>query len=284
MAINFRTKLNPYVFIDGTNLCYRFFYSPDMADDSQDAIPRWFRLLEEYRPRFSLPPCKLIVVFDHPTKSSKKCELEEYKAHRPPPPQELTDNLKLAIRLTAAVGIPVFLDEALEADQAIGRLVGQARAEERASYVISSDKDLMQLVREEEPYTILFRPEGGGNYTKYTAKRVTEKYGVTPKQIAAYLAMVGDKSDNLAGVAGIGPKKAVTILTSGRPLIEIIESPKTKDEIKLSENADLFVKTLNLTKLSLEPMPMPESFGRDTALIRQYVRKYPVLNAFSSSI
>ena len=268
-----------HLLIDGTNLFWRFWHSPNVTD-IQDAVPRWFRLLEEYPERLGLSRCRLVVAFDHPTRSTRTDILAEYKSQRPPPPADLVENLKLCIRLTVAAGIPVFIDDSMEADVALAGMVGYIRHHGFNAHILTSDKDMMQLVS--DPHTILFRPENGGTYSRYTAERVFKKYGVRPDQFAAYLALVGDKSDNLKGVPGIGPKKAVNMLRNGRQLRDIILDPNGRDEALVLKHAEILLSTYSLVKLKLVPnIPVPEAFDYDHVMMNQYIKKYPAaLSAF----
>ncbi|MBP7868354.1 MAG: DNA polymerase I [Acidobacteria bacterium] len=129
-----------------------------------------------------------------------------YKANRKPVPEDLKAQVPLVFDVLGAFGIPVLVVEGFEADDVIARLVREARANGREAVVLSSDKDLFQLVG--DGVTVA---DTRADVT-YGPEEVKAKFGVPPERITDYLALTGDASDNIPGAPGIGPKTAVALL------------------------------------------------------------------------
>jgi DNA polymerase-1 len=131
-----------------------------------------------------------------------------YKAHRPPPPPDLSIQMNRCKQIVEAYCIPVFLAENLEADDLIAVAVARAKEKGLRVVIASSDKDLMQLV--DDSRVMLW---DAMRNKVYGAPEVIEKFGVPPNQVRDLLALIGDTSDNVPGVPGIGPKTAAELLT-----------------------------------------------------------------------
>lgn len=135
---------------------------------------------------------------------------EEYKAHRDPPPDDLLANLPWIKKIVEALDIPVIGVEGVEADDVIGTLARQAEAEEAEVVIVSPDKDFFQLLSDR---ISIFRPaHRGEDFDPITPESFTDKHGVAPIQFIDMLALMGDTSDNVPGVHGIGPKTASTLI------------------------------------------------------------------------
>lgn len=152
-------------------------------------------------------PTHLAVTFDESLNSSFRNEIyPAYKAQRELPPPELEAQLKDCQELAAAFGAATFVDSRYEADDLIGTLTHGLLAEGHAVVIVTSDKDLAQLVSERVSLYDFARGE------RYGPEEVVTKFGVTPGQIPDYLGLAGDSVDNIPGVAGVGPKTAVALL------------------------------------------------------------------------
>ncbi len=151
-------------------------------------------------------PERIVVVFDAPGKSFRSEMDEQYKAHR----KEMPDDLKLQMPhfqpLTEAFSWPVVTVPGVEADDVIATLVERARERDLDVTIYSADKDLMQLVDDHVAVVDAMRQ------ITYDADRVKEKFGVPPEQLADWLALVGDSSDNIPGMPLVGKKKATALL------------------------------------------------------------------------
>lgn len=154
-------------------------------------------------------PTHLAVAFDGSLTTSFRNEIyPEYKAQREPPPPELEAQLGACRDVARALGAATFVDDRYEADDILGALWRRARRDEHRVVVVTSDKDLAQLVDEE---TILF---DFARDTRYDEAAVVEKFGVRPAQIPDYLGLAGDSVDNIPGVTGVGPKSAQALLAA----------------------------------------------------------------------
>src|SRR5690606_4963606 len=142
-------------------------------------------------------------VFDHADKSFRSELYPEYKAHRPPMPEDLVPQIALVRAATAALGLPVIEVSGVEADDVIAWYALAAQKSGRSVVIVSSDKDLMQLIDEgaaERPPILLW----DSMKTKLIGPpEVLEKWGVPPGKLVELLALTGDSSDNIPGVPGI---------------------------------------------------------------------------------
>jgi DNA polymerase-1 len=161
-------------------------------------------------------PARIAVVFDGPGRNFRK-ELDEgYKATRRETPDDLKPQLPFFSKVTAALCWPVVCLDSVEADDVIATLVTQARARAWDVTIYTGDKDLMQLVDDHVTIVDSLRD------LTYDAARVEAKFGVSPAQLRDYLAMVGDTSDNIPGMPGVGPKTAAKLLVEHGSLAGIL--------------------------------------------------------------
>ncbi|ACY17103.1 DNA polymerase I [Haliangium ochraceum] len=153
-------------------------------------------------------PERIAVVFDPPGRTFRNELDDAYKATRRETPEDLKPQLPYFSKLTEALGWPVICEQGVEADDVIATLVGRARAQGWDVVVYSGDKDLMQLV--DEGVTVIDSLRS----IVYDAARVEKKFGVPPAKLRDYLALVGDVSDNVPGMPGVGAKTAAKLLGS----------------------------------------------------------------------
>jgi len=147
------------------------------------------------------------VAFDESLSKGHRNEIyPEYKANRDPAPEELKRQFSWARSVAEAMGLQCFVDSRYEADDLIGTLAEFWRARGHPICVVTSDKDLAQLVGENDHWWDFSRNQ------KLNAGQLTEKFGVMPEQMADYLALTGDSVDNIPGVPGVGPKSASALL------------------------------------------------------------------------
>ena len=225
--------------IDGSGYIYRAFYAmPSLTTAeglSTGAIYGFVNMLLKLRREEQ--PDYLAVVFDPPGGSRLRKELfPEYKANRPPPPPELGPQLPLVREVTRAMAVPQLEAPGYEADDVIATLVERCRSEDVETIIVSSDKDLMQLVEDGQCRMLDTLKD-----VSYDAARVVEKLGVQPTQVIDYLALLGDKVDNIPGVPGIGKKTATTLLETWGDLDGIyahIDEQKGKRKENLVNNRD----------------------------------------------
>lgn len=175
------------------------------------------KLMETRKPAF------FVAAADPGGPTLRHLKAEAYKANRKPVPEDLKTQVPLVFEVLEAFGIPVLVKEGYEADDVIARLVREARANGRAAVVLSSDKDLFQLVG--DGVTVADTRAD----VDYGPAEVKAKFGVPPERITDYLALTGDASDNIPGAPGIGPKTAVALLEQFGSLDACLER---LDEVK----------------------------------------------------
>jgi len=197
------------------------------------------KLVEERKPAY------LGVAMDSPGKTFRDDLDARYKAHRPPPPPELSIQMNRCKEIVEAYSIPIFVAEGLEADDLLA--VAVARATEKGLRVViaSSDKDLMQLVDDER--VVLW---DAMRDKVYGAAEVKEKFGVPPEQVRDLLALVGDTSDNVPGVPGVGLKTAAELLAQFGSLeaiyarIDEVKKARIKESLKTHQSEALVSQKL----------------------------------------
>ena len=195
----------PLVLVDGSSYLYRAFHAlPPLSTAKGEptgavlgVVNMLYKLLDEVAPE------RMAVVFDAPGKTFRDDLFAEYKAHRPPMPDDLRAQVAPLLEAIEGMGIPLLRIEGVEADDVIGTLARQASAGGERTVISTGDKDLAQLV--DEHVTLVNTMD---NSTLDRAG-VQQKFGVTPEQIVDYLALIGDSIDNIPGVTGVGPKTAV---------------------------------------------------------------------------
>jgi DNA polymerase-1 len=233
----------PLVLVDGSSYLYRAFHAlPPLSTATGQptgavlgVVNMLYKLLDEVAPE------QMAVVFDAPGKTFRDDLYTEYKAHRPPMPDDLRAQVAPLLEAIGAMGIPLLRIEGVEADDVIGTLARQASAAGTPTVVSTGDKDLAQLV--DERVTLVNTMDN----TTLDRDGVQQKFGVTPRQMIDYLALVGDTSDNIPGVPGVGPKTAVKWLQQYGD----IETLKARaDEIpgKIGDRLRESLATLDLSK------------------------------------
>lgn len=209
------------------------------------------KLIKSERPEY------MVVCYDRKEPSFRKDLYAEYKANRTEMPEELVQQIPYMKKMVELLGIPTLEVARYEADDLIGTLTKMAGEHKAEAIIVSGDKDFAQLVR---PGVILYDTM---KETKIDEKGVVEKWGVKPAQFQDYLAIVGDSSDNIPGVAGLGPKGAQKLLSDYKSLEEIYEKI---DEIKppgaqekLRKCKEMAFLSKKLVKIDLEA-PVDDKF------------------------
>jgi len=234
---------NPLILIDGSSYLFRAYHAlPPLTTTRGQAtgaikgvINMVRSLIKEY------PDSPIAVVFDAKGKTFRSDIYEQYKAHRPPMPDDLRSQIEPIHEIIKAMGLPLIVVPGVEADDVIGTLAQQATAQKRDTLISTGDKDLAQLVNEH--VTLL------NTMTKEVLDidGVKNKFGLGPEQIIDYLGLMGDKSDNIPGVPGVGPKTAVKWLEEYGTAEQLIERA---DEIKgkAGENLREHIEQLRLSR------------------------------------
>lgn len=200
----------PIVLVDGSSYLYRAFFASQQADmRTKDGRPTGAIRLVTSMMRSLLkayPDSPIAVIFDAKGKTFRDEIYADYKAQRPPMPDDLRAQVEPIHKIIAAMGIPLFVEEGVEADDVIGTLARQAEAADRSVIISTGDKDMAQLV--DERVTLI----NTMNDTRMDPAGVVEKFGIGPELIIDFLALMGDKVDNIPGLPGVGEKTALALL------------------------------------------------------------------------
>ncbi|HKJ95378.1 MAG TPA: DNA polymerase I [Gammaproteobacteria bacterium] len=213
------SETKPLILVDGSSYLYRAFHAlPPLSNAAGEPTGAIYgvvnmlrKLLSEYQPEH------IGVVFDAPGRTFRDDLFEEYKANRPPMPDDLRAQRAPLRDIIAGMGLPLLEVTGVEADDVIGTLAVQAREVGMRLLVSTGDKDMAQLVN--ESVTLLNTMSG----TTLDVSGVREKFGVPPERIVDWLALVGDTSDNIPGVPRVGAKTAAKWLDQYGSLDGIIE-------------------------------------------------------------
>lgn len=248
--ISFNTE-SPFILVDGSSYLFRAFHAmPPLTNRKGQATGAIFgvinmlgKLIEQYQPE------KMAVIFDAKGKTFRHDMYDEYKAHRPPMPDELRTQIEPIHEIVKALGLPLLVIDGVEADDVMGTFAQQATEAQHDTLISTGDKDLAQLVNE---HVTLINTM---NDTLSTPDSVLEKFGVRPDQIIDYLALVGDSADNIPGIPKCGPKTAVKWLNSFGNIHNLVENaPMIGGKIgeNLRNNLDQLALSKELTTIKLD--------------------------------
>ncbi len=238
-----------FMMIDGHALIYRAYHAfPELTTPEGqlvNAVYGFTRILltsiRDFEPEY------IAVAFDSKEKTNRSISFEEYKANRAEMPSDLIPQIDVVKQVVDVLNIPRFEIAGFEADDLIGTLCKQVASahDDVQNLVITGDKDLLQLVNDQ---TRVFIP-GRGRYsvdTEYDTDVVKQKMGVRPDQIIDLKALMGDTSDNIPGVKGIGKKTAVKLMQAYETLDQLYQMV---DQVNEGDPHDL-LKGAVLTKLN----------------------------------
>ena len=218
-------QIPPVVLVDGSSYLFRAYHAlpPLMTSKGHPtgAIKGVISMIRKLEQDF--PGSKMVVVFDAKGKTFRNDLYEDYKATRPPMPDDLAVQIPPIHDMVRAMGLPLLIVSGVEADDVIGTLAHEATSKGIDVVVSTGDKDMAQLVSD---HVTLINTMTD---TRMDRDGVVAKFGITPEQIVDYLALVGDKVDNIPGVNKCGPKTAVKWLQNWNNLDDIIEHA---DEVK----------------------------------------------------
>ncbi|WP_026376026.1 DNA polymerase I [Aestuariibacter salexigens] len=211
---------NPFVLVDGSSYLFRAFHGlpPLTNSKGQDtgAIYGVINMLRSLLKQYN--PTHIAVVFDAKGKTFRDDIYAEYKAHRPPMPDELRSQIEPLHAIIRAMGLPIIVEPGVEADDVIGTLAHQASAKGIHTLISTGDKDMAQLV--DDHVTLINTMTN----TVMDKAGVVEKFGIPPELIIDYLALKGDKVDNIPGVPGVGDKSALGMLNGIGGIDEIYKN------------------------------------------------------------
>jgi len=236
----------PLILVDGSSYLFRAFHGlPPLTNKEghpTGAIKGVISMLRRMMADF--PDSHVAVIFDAKGKTFRNDMYAEYKANRPPMPDDLRVQIQPIHDIIQAMGLPLLVIEGVEADDVIGTLCLQSTQQGVDTIVSTGDKDMAQLVSEHVSLV--------NTMTNTTMNRegVIEKFGLAPEQIIDYLALMGDKVDNIPGVPGCGPKTAVKWLAEYQTLENLVENA---DQIKGKIGEKL--------RANLEQLPMSKALA-----------------------
>ncbi|MCV9879785.1 DNA polymerase I [Brenneria izbisi] len=199
---------NPFILVDGSSYLYRAYHAfPPLTNSAGEPTGAMYGVLNMLRSLLvQYRPSHVAVVFDAKGKTFRDELFENYKAHRPPMPDDLREQIEPLHQMVKAMGLPLLAVSGVEADDVIGTLALQAEKAGKSVLISTGDKDMAQLVT---PNVTLINTM---NNTILGPQEVCEKYGIPPELIIDFLALMGDSSDNIPGVPGIGEKTAQALL------------------------------------------------------------------------
>ncbi len=200
--------------IDGHSIIYRAFYGlPDLTNSEglhtngiYGFLNIILKILDEEDPQY------LAVVFDLPAPTFRHKKYDQYKGNRKPMPEELRQQVPVLQEVLASMGILVVTLEGYEADDILGTLARRSEGSGMDVTILSGDRDLLQLATDKVKIRIPKTSRGNTTVEDYRTEQVMEKYQVTPPQIIELKALMGDSSDNIPGIPGVGEKTAVKII------------------------------------------------------------------------
>ena len=224
------SPLSPLILVDGSSYLFRAYHVPYLqalsTADGQPtgAITGVLNMIGSLKKDY--PNGNIVVIFDAKGKTFRNDLYPEYKANRPPMPDDLRTQIAPLHNIISAMGLPLLVIPGVEADDVIGTLAKQANEQGIETVISTGDKDMAQLVT---PHVRLINTMTS---VEMDEAGVSEKFGVRPDQIIDYLALMGDKVDNIPGVVKCGPKTAVKWLAEHGTLDEVIaNADKVKGKI-----------------------------------------------------
>jgi len=251
-----------YLF-DATAFCYRAFYALRQLStsfgQSTNAVYGFTMMLKKIMKEKA--PEYAAVCFDVSRDTFRQKKFAEYKMNRPPMPDGLVSQIPLIKQIIQAYGIAIFEKAGFEADDIIATLTRKAGEMGLHTVIISSDKDILQLVDE---HTLVFSPYKDEGLI-YDREKVKERYGVEPTRIADIIALMGDEVDNIPGVPGIGEKTAIALLSEFGSLEALL---KDIDRIKQEKAKRAILGSLERVLLSKELACLDSNVGLDFDLER----------------
>lgn len=244
--------------IDGHSLAYRAFYAlPTSMVTTNGQITNalygfarmLFTIIEEKKPD------ALAIAFDLPEPTFRHQAYKEYKAHRPPSPEEFRSQLPLIKEMVANFNIPIYELSGFEADDVLGTLSVKAVEEGFDVKIVTGDRDALQLVNDH--VHVILPIKGLSEIKEFDIKAVEEKYsGLKPEQLIDLKALTGDQSDNIPGISGIGEKTAAALLQEFKTLDGIYERlsevPRENVRNKLKDNVEIAKQSRFLAEIKLD--------------------------------
>lgn len=205
-----------YLVVDVSNYAHRLYYGMPALTSMKTGIQThviygWTNFLLEFHKKIPFVPkdAELIAVFDGGSDSGREL-VEGYKMNREEKPETLTDQLPFLPIITRLLGVSYILETGVEADHLIGQFaLSKVKSPENKVYIMTSDKDMLQLVSDQ---VFVVKPENGGNYKLMDRQAVFDRWQVYPERIPDLILCMGDKSDNIPNIPGVGEKTAQQLI------------------------------------------------------------------------
>lgn len=246
------------VLIDGHSIIHRAFYGvPDLTNAEglhtngiYGFLNILFRILDEEKPDY------LAVAFDLPAPTFRHQMYDAYKGTRKAMPEELREQIPVLKELLGAMNIPLLMMEGYEADDLLGTVAGKSEAQGLDTVIVSGDRDLLQIATDKIMIRMPKTRKGVTEIENYYAQDVLAAYQVTPPQIIELKALMGDASDNIPGVPGIGEKGATALITAYGTIenayahVEEIKQKRTREALR--EHYDMAVMSKKLATICVE--------------------------------
>ncbi len=211
------------VLIDGHSLVYRAFFAlPSLTDREGRVVNAAYGFTSMLLLALQEHPDYVLASFDLGGRTFRHEELAQYKATRRPTPPELSPQFPLTRDIVRAFGIPIYEVQGVEADDVIGTLATQARERGLHSTIVTGDLDALQLVNDD--VFVLTSKRGVSETILYTPERVRQRYGLEPLQTVDLKGLVGDVSDNIPGIRGIGEKTAIRLIQEFGSVESLVEN------------------------------------------------------------
>ncbi|UDG81059.1 DNA polymerase I [Candidatus Hartigia pinicola] len=229
---------NPFILVDGSSYLYRAYHAcPLMTNTAGESTGAMYGVINMLRSLLvQYKPSHMAVVFDAKGKTFRDKLFHGYKSHRPPMPNDLQEQVAPLHKIIKAMGLPLLVVSGVEADDVIGTLAQQVSLKNIPVLISTNDKDMAQLV---DPHITLINTM---NNTILDPKEVEKKYSVPPELIIDFFALMGDSSDNIPGVPGIGQKTALSLLKGIGNLEKIYNSLDNIAALKFRGSKTLALK------------------------------------------
>lgn len=228
--------------IDGSSLIYRAFFAlPNLSNNDGVMTNGVYGFLTMYRNAFDkYKPDYVLVAFDRSSKTFRNKEYADYKATRDKTPNELSYQFGILKDVLDSMGVKYTDLDGFEADDIVGTYAKMAKEAGDKAVLITGDRDYLQLV--DEDVLVYLTKKGVSDTVEYTVEKINEEYGLTPKQLIDVKGLMGDKSDNIPGVDGIGEKRALDFIRKYGSIenlydnLDEISGKKTKENLENNED------------------------------------------------
>src|SRR2546429_187077 len=240
-------KKQRLVLIDGHSLVYRAFFAlPSLTDREGNVVNAAYGFTSMLLLALQEHPDYVLASFDLGGRTFRHEELAQYKATRRPTPPELSPQFPLTRDIVRAFGIPIYEIQGVEADVVIGTLARQAREQGLHSTIVTGDLDALQLVNDD--VYVLTSKRGVSETILYTPDRVRQRYGLEPSQTVDLKGLVGDVSDNIPGIRGIGEKTAIKLIQEYGSVENLVANRQNVTLPKIKKLLDEFSEQALLSK------------------------------------